>query len=155
MEALWASVIAVVGTLLGSVVTHTFQRLASRRAEEFSRAETLRRQRVDVYSGFASAVEDYRRGQSDRWYRMAQDPHGDAFWTARGQAHVLRTAARQALYQVRLVTAQSHVTDAAERAYRRTQAVSEARTQEQHDAADLEARRSIEAFVTCAAPLVR
>ncbi|GGY02660.1 hypothetical protein GCM10010324_57050 [Streptomyces hiroshimensis] len=81
------------GTLLGSVVTHTFQRLASRRSELFTRSEALRQERIATYSAFAAAVEDYRRGQADRWYRKREDPDGDAFVTARDEAHRLRTAA--------------------------------------------------------------
>ncbi|UNS95482.1 hypothetical protein MMF93_02595 [Streptomyces tubbatahanensis] len=155
MEALWASVIAVVGTLLGSVITHVFQRLASRRGEDFARAEALRQERVAVYSAFAAAVEDYRRGQAERWYRRKEDPGGAAFLTARDEAHRLRTVARQELYRVKLVTEHRGVRLAAEEAYRRTWAVSTADNQAGHDAADTASRESIETFVSGAAPLVR
>ncbi|CAL9495904.1 hypothetical protein [Streptomyces albus] len=155
MEALWASAVAVLGTLLGSVVTHAFQRRDARRAEEFARSEALRQERIATYSTFAAAVEDYRHGQSDRWYRSVGDPGGTAFIAARDEAHRLRTVARQALYRVKLLTDDAQVTAAAERAYRCTWAVSTAREQEEHDALDTESRRAIEGFVSVAAPLVR
>lgn len=155
MEAVWGSAVAVLGTLLGSAVTYAFQRDASRRSERFARSEALRQERMAAYSAFAAALEDYRRGQSDRWYRRAVDPGGDAFLRARDEAHRLRTAARQALYRVRLLTDDDGVARAAERAYRCTWDVSNAQDQPGHDARDAEARQAVEAFVTQASPVVR
>ncbi|WP_369204874.1 hypothetical protein [Streptomyces sp. PU-14G] len=155
MEALWASVIAVVGTLLGSVITHVFQRLASQRGEDFARAEALRQERVAIFSAFAAAAEDYRRGQADRWYRKKEDRDSAEYVTARDEAHRLRTVARQELYRVRLVTDRRDVQSAAVKAYDCTRDVSKATDQEGHDTRDAAAKEGIEAFVVAAAPLVR
>ncbi|WP_236244346.1 hypothetical protein [Streptomyces sp. CC210A] len=154
MEAIWTSVVAVAGTLLGSVITHTFQRLASRRSEVFTRSEALRQERIATYSAFAAAAEDYRHGQSDRWYRKLEDPDGEAFLRARDEAHRLRTAARQALYRVKLLTDDREVVLAAERAYRCTSEVSHAQEQADRDARDTEAKQAIEAFVSRASLLI-
>lgn len=145
----------MVGTLLGSVVTHTFQRLASRRGELFTRSEALRRERITVYSEFAAAVEDYRHGQAERWYRKQEEPEGEAFLASRDAAHRLRTAARQALYRVRLLTDDREVVLAAEWAYQCTRDVSHAQTPADRDTRDVQARLAIEEFVSHAAPLVR
>lgn len=142
------------GTLLGSVMTHAFQHLASRRSELFSRSEALRQERIAAYSAFAAVVEDYRHGQASRWYRKQQDPDGEAFMTARDEAHRLRTVARQALYRVKLLTDDRAVMLAAERAYQRTWDVSNAQDQADRDSRDARARRAIEAFVFHASPLV-
>ncbi|GAA3080634.1 hypothetical protein GCM10020000_78110 [Streptomyces olivoverticillatus] len=155
MGAIWTSVVAVAGTLLGSVITHTFQRLASRRGELFTRSEALRQERIAAYSTFAAAVEDYRHGQANRWYRKQGDPDGEAFITARDEAHRLRTVARQALYKVKLLTDDREVTLAAELAYQCTRDVSIAQDQRDRDSRDTQARQAIEAFVSRAAPLVR
>jgi hypothetical protein len=155
VEAIWTSVVAVVGTLLGSVVTHVFQRLASRRAEEFTRSEALRQERIATYSGFAAAVEDYRRGQADRWWRRQEDPDGEAYLIARDQAHLLRTAARQALYRVRLLTDDREVVLAAEQAYQCTRDLSKARERADRNARDTESKQAIDAFVSRASALVR
>ncbi|SFD26990.1 hypothetical protein [Streptomyces aidingensis] len=155
MEAIWTSVVAVLGTLLGSVVTHSFQRLASRRSERFARAEALRQERIATYSAFAAAVEDYRRGQADRWYRRKEDPAGEAFRTARDQAHHLRTAARQTLYRVKLLTEDRAVVQAAEQAYVATREVSTATEQPDWHTHDARSRVAIEEFVTRASLLVR
>ncbi|GHH42919.1 hypothetical protein [Streptomyces candidus] len=155
MEAIWTSVVAVGGTLMGAVITHLFQRLASGRSELFARSEALRQERIATYSSFAAAVEDYRHGQADRWYRKRQDPDGEAFITARDEAHRLRTATRQVLYRVELLTDDQEVVHAAEEAYRCTRDVSTARDQDERDTLDARAREAIEAFVAGASPLVR
>jgi hypothetical protein len=53
MQGLLASVIAVVGTLLGFTVTYVFQRVNADRVERFARDERLRQERIAAYSGFA------------------------------------------------------------------------------------------------------
>lgn len=42
VDGFLVSIIAVTGTLLGSIVTYTFQRLSAQRAESFARDERLR-----------------------------------------------------------------------------------------------------------------
>lgn len=155
MEAIWTSVVAVGGTLLGAVITHLFQRLASGRSELFARSEALRQERIATYSAFAAAAEDYRHGQADRWYRLREDPEGDDYIAARDEAHRLRTVTRQALYRVRLLTDEEGVVRAAEQAYAYTKEVSTARDQAERDALDARSREAIESFVTRASPLVR
>lgn len=108
-----------------------------------------------VYSAFAAAVEDYRHGQASRWYRKREDPDGEAFMTARDEAHRLRTVTRQALYRVKLLTDDRAVILAAERAYQCTWEVSNAQDQADRDARDARARLAIEGFVSHAAPLLR
>ncbi|WP_103504517.1 MULTISPECIES: hypothetical protein [unclassified Streptomyces] len=155
MEAIWTSVVAVGGTLLGAVITHFFQRHASGRSELFARSEALRQERMATYSLFAAAVEDYRHGQAGRWYRQQQDPEGRDFVTARDEAHRLRTTTRQVLYQVKLLTDDQGVVLAAERAYESTRDVSTAQGGEERDVLDARARQAIDAFVAQASPLVR
>ncbi|WP_329177767.1 hypothetical protein [Streptomyces sp. NBC_01477] len=155
MEAIWTSVVAVAGTLLGSVITYAFQQRANLRSEVFAHSEALRQERMAAYSAFAAAVEDYRHGQATRWYRRLDGPGGAEFGAARDEAHRLRTVARQALYRVKLLTDDPEVTAAAEQAYRDTWDVSNARDQPGHDQRDDRARQAVEAFVSRAAPLVR
>ncbi|MGW7361367.1 hypothetical protein ACWGI0_33320 [Streptomyces sp. NPDC054802] len=133
----------------------TFQRLSARRNELFTRAEALRQERTATYSAFAAAAEDYRHGQAYRWYRKKEDPDGETFIMARDEAHRRRTAARQALYRVKLLTDDRDVIVAAEQAYRRTREVSDARDQAERDSRDSAARQAIEAFVSSASLLVR
>ncbi|MFE0761365.1 hypothetical protein [Streptomyces smyrnaeus] len=155
MEAIWTSVVAVGGTLLGSVITHVFQRLASRRNEEFTRAEALRQEWIATYTAFAAAVEDYRHGQATRWYRKTEDAGGESYKEARDEAHRLRTVTRQALYRVKLLTHDQSVARAAELAYQQTMEISEAGEHSEYLSRARGAREAIEAFVSVAARLVR
>ncbi|MGI5336302.1 hypothetical protein ACQEVS_02305 [Streptomyces sp. CA-181903] len=155
MEAIWTSAVAVVGTLLGSVITHVLQRRVSERGESFARSEALRRERLTTYSAFAEAMEDYRHGQADRWYSGRDAPGTEEYVAARNEAHRRRTVARQALYRVRLLTDDPEVNAAAGRAYASTWEISTARDQSGRDALDARARQAIEEFVGTAAPLVR
>ncbi|MGW4914151.1 hypothetical protein [Streptomyces sp. NPDC004270] len=56
-----ATVLAVMGTLLGSIVTGTFQHLAVGRAERAAATEQVRRGRLDAVTTLASAGSDHRR----------------------------------------------------------------------------------------------
>ncbi len=149
------------GTLLGAVITHVFQRLATLRSEQFARSEALRQERIATYSSFAAAVEDYRHGQAARWHRKREHPGGheypggEAFIAARDEAHRLRTVTRQVLYRVKLLTDDRAVVLAAERAYACTRDVSNAQDRTEHDALNDQARQAIEAFISDASPLTR
>ncbi|MFD7822537.1 hypothetical protein ACFV2V_04795 [Streptomyces sp. NPDC059698] len=79
----------------------------------------------------------------------------EAFVEARDEAHRLRTAARQTLYRVKLLTDDPEAVRAAELAYERVRDISTARDQEGHDALHVGAGEAIEAFITRAAPLTR
>ncbi|GGU20700.1 hypothetical protein [Streptomyces lavendofoliae] len=63
------TVLTVIGTLLGAVVTHLSQGRAVQRAAALTGAEQLRRERISTYSAFADAVDEYRRARNARWYR--------------------------------------------------------------------------------------
>lgn len=98
------SVIAVLGTLLGSLATHYFQRRNRADAERFERNERLRQERVRAYTTFGGALVSLRRAQIDRWYaiheqRQSADPDAIRYETYR-----LRTSALEAMFRVQLVT---------------------------------------------------
>ncbi|MER7664471.1 hypothetical protein [Streptomyces sp. NPDC096193] len=56
------AVIAVIGTLLGSLITHVFQRQTTERAAQLARSEQLRQDRISAYSAFAGALVDTGAG---------------------------------------------------------------------------------------------
>ncbi|MGW1197920.1 hypothetical protein ACWD4B_19085 [Streptomyces sp. NPDC002536] len=100
-----ASIIAVVGTLLGSGVTYTFQQRAARRNEQFTRDEKLRQERLDAYSSFAGKLVDYRRSLMERWLQQ----HGEMVFdndepALRKHSYELRTAAEEALFRLQMLT---------------------------------------------------
>ena len=61
VEAIIASGIAVLGTLLGSGITLVFQQRAVDKGHDFAQKERLRQERLDAYSAYASALINYRR----------------------------------------------------------------------------------------------
>ncbi|WP_139141083.1 hypothetical protein [Streptomyces qinglanensis] len=56
MNAVWASVVAVIGTLLGALTTGLLQRWVSSRAEHTARIQRLQ----DAATSLADALTDYR-----------------------------------------------------------------------------------------------
>ncbi|ARQ69462.1 hypothetical protein [Streptomyces marincola] len=56
MNAVWTSVVAVAGTLLGALTTGLLQRWAAHRAEQVARQQRLR----DAAADLANALTDYR-----------------------------------------------------------------------------------------------
>ncbi len=62
-------IFAIIGVVLGSVLTYLVQNLMARRAEDFATRERHRRERMDAYSTFAADAMDARRSQINRWYQ--------------------------------------------------------------------------------------
>ncbi|WP_019546930.1 hypothetical protein [Streptomyces sulphureus] len=125
MEAVAASVIAVVGTLLGAGTTHLFQLRAARRAERFARVERLRDERIDAYAVFAGALADYRRGRMDHWFARNDDRGAtDAeLHEMRREAQRLRATAMEAMFRAELLTASHHLAETGRRALKAVDAL--------------------------------
>lgn len=70
MAAISASVVAVLGTLLGSLATYWIQRSTVRQQQALAGAERRRQERVDAISAYAEAVTTYRRVKMDRWHSV-------------------------------------------------------------------------------------
>ncbi|MEU8957412.1 hypothetical protein AB0C93_24260 [Streptomyces sp. NPDC048518] len=103
MEAVAASVIAVLGTLLGAGLTHSFQRRAIERTERFTRGERLRQERIDAYSAYAGALVNYQRVVVDRWFRRSEGRHEESE-ESRFRSYEMRSEAQEALFRVQLLT---------------------------------------------------
>ncbi|MCM2390829.1 hypothetical protein [Streptomyces albipurpureus] len=149
------AVIAVIGTLLGSVVTHFFQRRTTERAAELSRAEQLRQERISAYSAFAGALVDYRRGQNDRWHRAQQTPGSPAAEEARIDSYRLRSSAHQALIRVQLVCDDAQALELAAAAFEVTNCMHEAPDEDDRSQRSEQARETLSEFIGAAAPSVR
>ncbi|MFJ9033930.1 hypothetical protein ACIRQP_36715 [Streptomyces sp. NPDC102274] len=106
MEVVATSVIAVLGTLLGSGATYLFQRRTVLRTEEFTRNERLRQERIDAYCSFGGALANYRRGQMDHWFARHDGRVADAseVHELRREAQRLRAVAMEAMFRAELLT---------------------------------------------------
>jgi hypothetical protein len=148
MEPIWTSVVAVAGTLLGAVATYPFQRLAAKQ-------QTLRDERIAAYTAFASAVEDFRWGQAERYFSKQRDPGGEAYRLAYQEGHRLRTTAWQAFYRLKLVTNDATLMAHAESALEQTRSVSGAANDRERDQLDDVAKTAIRDFVEYASKRVQ
>ncbi len=108
VEAVAASVIAVLGTLLGAGITHAFQRKAIERTEEFTRGEKLRQERIDAYCAYAGALVNYRRILVDRWFSRHENRPDDGE-EARFRSYEMRSEAQEALFRVQLLTSDAEL----------------------------------------------
>ena len=115
VDALFASMIAVAGTLLGSTTTYLFQRLTASRAEGFARNERLRQERLTAYSAFGGAITDLLRGVIAVWLRQHRD--AEAIFTLRADANRLGATAHHALFRVQLVAGDAALVTRADAAF--------------------------------------
>ncbi|MEV8594837.1 hypothetical protein [Streptomyces sp. NPDC052012] len=155
MAGVLSALIAVLGTLLGVLVTQAFQRRAAERDQVFATQQQLRAERMGVYSDFAGAVTEFRRGQHDRWHRKDEDPDGSAYFEARVEAYRLRGVALHALFRVQLVASSQGVIDAAREAYELTATMHKASDKTEVSLLGDQARDAVEHFVQIASSDVR
>jgi hypothetical protein len=150
MEGALTAVIAVIGTLLGSVVTYQFQRRSSEHAERASFQQQLRSERMTIYSGFAGSITEFRRSEHDWWHRKDEDNNSRACFDARAEAYHLRGVALHALVRIQLVTACEVLLDGARHTYELTAEIHHAPTETDLSARGAESRDSLEKFITLA-----
>ncbi|WP_455356334.1 hypothetical protein [Streptomyces sp. SYSU K217416] len=155
MEGLLASLIAVTGTLLGSVSTFVFQRRSAQRAEGFAREERLRQERLAAYSAYAGAVTELKRGLVTLWLRRREDPHGTAYATALAECDRLGAAAEHARFRVQLVAEAPDLCVLADAAFATAGAIRNAADRPELRAHETRCLDAISAFMTTAAAQVR
>lgn len=116
VEIIVTSVVAVVGTLLGSLATHYFQRRNRADAERFERNERLRQERVSAYTTYGGALVSLRRAQIDRWYAVHEERQSADPDAIRYETYRLRTNALEAMFRVQLVTESRELIELAQHA---------------------------------------
>ncbi|MCE4947447.1 MULTISPECIES: hypothetical protein [Streptomyces] len=115
MEAVIASVVAVFGTLLGSAITHHFQRRSADRSEQFARAQRLRQERMDAYCAYAAALLEYRRVLVHRWFvRHEEGRCGEDTVELREEVYKARCAAQEAMFRAQMVSDDPAVLESSE-----------------------------------------
>ncbi|MBC9716409.1 hypothetical protein H9Y04_28130 [Streptomyces sp. TRM66268-LWL] len=150
MEAV-ASVIAVVGTLLGVGVSQLFQQRALARTERFAQTERLRQERLQVYSAYAGALFNYLRAQMDRWLLDHEQREFDATKAGlKARSFDQRGQVNEALYRVRLVTDRPELAQFAQTALDKVARIPGAADREEYTAAYRAAEEAIDGFVALA-----
>lgn len=82
---MWATMIAVAGTLLGSVTTYLLQQRGADRA-------ALRRDRLTAVTALTMALADHRRAMWVREDLRFSDADASAYAAARAESHATRSA---------------------------------------------------------------
>ncbi|WP_371618187.1 hypothetical protein [Streptomyces sp. NBC_00454] len=104
MITVLASVVAVIGTLIGSWSTYAFQRRAAARTRAEAREERLRQERLSAYSAYAGAVTELKRAQITLWFRRRADPRDEeTVLAAQLESDRLGAAAETTVFHLRLV----------------------------------------------------
>jgi hypothetical protein len=150
MEVVATSVIAVLGTLLGSAVTHLFQRRTALRAEQFTRSERLRHERIDAYCVYGGALANYRRGQMDYWFAKHEDRalEEQSIHELRREAQRLRAMAMEAMFRAELLTHSEELHALARQALKAVDAIPGARSRAELDPIRDTSRSSIYQFIS-------
>ena len=151
MDSAISAIIAVAGTILGAALAYIFQSRASERAEASALQRELRTERMSVYSSYMTALTEHRRGQTDWYNRRNEDPDSGFTFEARVESYRLKGIARAVLSQVRLVTSDPAIVNAAMDAFEVTRHIHYA-----ENGADLRSRskaaeEAIEVFIALAA----
>jgi hypothetical protein len=102
MSAVLVSLIAVAGTLLGSLTTYLFQRQTARHTEATARAERLRQDRRVACGDFIAAVTEVKRAVITAWFR--RDTRDDAWRAAMTDADIKGASAEGAQLRMLLLT---------------------------------------------------
>lgn len=135
MTAVLGSVVAVVGTLLGSFTTYWFQRRTARKTEDLARSERLRQERMSAYADCAAAMSDLSRGLATLWLRR-----NDSADTAAAQAEADHLGSLATTAKLRLVLVSARPEPLADKAFNQVNDLLDAA-----DIKDLKAReRSVE-----------
>ena len=151
MENTLLAIIAVAGTLLGSVVAYLFQRKSSAQAEVFAHQQQLRAERMTAYSDYAGAISEGLRGELNRWHRAEGNPDSPEALDARLESYRLRSISLHAMYRVQLVAADQALREAARDIYERTTLIHKADSEAKLDRGIEEARGKLASFMILAA----
>lgn len=146
------ALLAVAGTLLGSIVTGTFQHLSAGRAERAAAAEQLRRERLEAVTALAAAGSDHRRALRMRGLARLRDADEAELEELRARSHATRSAITRPLVTLRLLVPDPRVHATAQEMVVATyDMVDAAGSAEELDAAQEAARAAHDRFVEAAA----
>jgi hypothetical protein len=104
------AIVAVAGTLLGSIVSGLFQHKSAGRTEMVARAEQLRRDQLEAATALAVAISDHRTAMWVRGDAVLQDDPADRIRELKTRSHATRSEVTRPLVALRL-----HITDPAVR----------------------------------------
>ena len=100
MATSYPAIIAVVGTLLGSITTHLLGRRTAAEQASAARSEKLRQEQLAACSAFAGALTELKRAVITLWFRRHESPTSDETRAAWVEADRLGAAAEATRFRV-------------------------------------------------------
>lgn len=144
--------LAIVGTLLGSIVSGRFQERAAERSVRVNHGEAIRRDRLEAVTTLASAASDHRRAMWMRGDAILKQAGSERIETLRGESHMTRSAVTRPLVALQVLIADPAVRAAADEMITLTYALRDAyATREELSAAREAAKVAHDQFVDAAA----
>ncbi|MDH6135699.1 hypothetical protein P3T37_005116 [Kitasatospora sp. MAA4] len=138
MQAIVTSMVAVLGTLLGSTVTHVFQQRSARRAEQGTREEKRRKERMEAYTAYAGLLVKFRQAELHHWFCVNEGTDAEDEVQLRQLSYELRSATQHALFQLQMITDEPALVAVAKESFRQTGKIDRAQ-----DRADVITRRDL------------
>ncbi|MFG2820283.1 hypothetical protein ACGFX4_12730 [Kitasatospora sp. NPDC048365] len=156
METVLASLVAVLGTLVGSFSTYLFQRRTARHGEEAARAELRRQERLTACSEFAAAATELKRGLITAWFRRRDGARDeDAHRAAQADSDRLGAAAETARFRLLLAADDPELHRLADQALAVTGRIHRAADRAEVIAVERDFEAALGTFVTAAAARLR
>jgi hypothetical protein len=155
VDSIITSLPAIIGVVLGAVLTYLFQARNTRQVQAFARDQQFWQERLAAYSEFAGTVTDLRRSENDRWHREQEDPQGPPFISARDESYQLRARATAAMCRVQLVGGSTTLGPLAEKALNATTDVHLAADEDDRARRGEKARLALQDFLVTATGYVR
>lgn len=109
MEAAATAMIAVIGTLLGAVLSYLFQRRASDHQFLLNTEAARRQERLDAYAAYGGAAVRFRLAALDVWHRADENASDEVQRRAKAKFYRLRAELVDAEIRVRLVSADARL----------------------------------------------
>ncbi|MEU5689862.1 hypothetical protein [Streptomyces venezuelae] len=152
LVTLVTAALAIVGTLLGSIVSGRFQERAAERSVRVTHGEAIRRDRLEAVTALACAVSDHRRAMWMRGDAVLKQAGSERIEALRGESHMTRSAVTRPLVALRVLIEDQAVRTAADEMITLTYALRDAyATTEDLTAAREAAKVAHDSFVDVAA----
>jgi len=148
------TIVAVLGTLLGSIVTGTLQNKAADRTERTAAATRLLRDQLNTIAQLTAAASDYRRAMRKRAQgQLATNLTEAQLDRLRSESHAARGAITQPMTMLRVLVPHPQLHDAAQAMVESAYLIRKAADSDEVQAAQEVARAAQDTFVKLAAEL--
>ncbi|MGY1437160.1 pRL2-23 [Streptomyces reniochalinae] len=147
---MWASLIAVIGTLTGALLSGLLQHRAVHTERADARRQALRRDQLDAVTALAVAVSDHRRTMWESRQAMLAGADAARVLELREAAHETRSAITAPAVRIRLLIRDADTRAAADEAALATYRMRDAADLDELTALRSEALAAHDAFVSCA-----